>query len=82
MVVFMNPDDAAAASLGAGSIVSITSHHDQVKRTMQGFTVVPYRIPRGCVATYYPETNPLIPVAHVAEGSNTPAYKSVVVTLE
>ena len=44
--------------------------------------MVPYRIPLGCVATYYPETNPLIPVQHVADGSNTPAYKSVVVSLQ
>jgi molybdopterin-dependent oxidoreductase alpha subunit len=81
MVVFMNPEDAKAAGLGEGSNVSITSHHGDTTRTMQGFSVVPYRIPRGCVATYYPETNPLIPIELVAVGSNTPAYKSVVVTL-
>jgi len=81
MVVFMNAADARAAKLDAGSRVSITSHYGDELRTMEGFTVVPYRIPRGCVATYYPETNPLIPIAHVADGSNTPAYKSVVVSL-
>jgi molybdopterin-dependent oxidoreductase alpha subunit len=82
LVVFMNPEDAQQAGLTAGSKVSITSHHGGTTRTMQGFSVVPYRIPRGCLATYYPETNPLIPVQHVADGSNTPAYKSVVVSLQ
>jgi anaerobic selenocysteine-containing dehydrogenase len=80
-VVFVNAEDAAAKGLDAGALVAITSHFGEETRTMEGFEVVPYNIPRGCVATYYPETNPLIPVKHVAEGSNTPAYKSVVVSL-
>ena len=62
--------------------MKITSHHGGAERSMQGFRIVPFNIPLGCVATYYPETNPLIPVTHVAEGSNTPAYKSVVVSLK
>ena len=81
MVVFMHPDDAGQAGLAEGDRVTLTSHHDGATRTMEGFSVVPYPIPLGCVATYYPETNPLIPVQHVATGSNTPAYKSVVVSV-
>jgi molybdopterin-dependent oxidoreductase alpha subunit len=80
-VVFMHPSDIATANLDDDARVDITSHHEGTTRTMQGFRVVPYNIPLGCVATYYPETNPLIPVKHVADGSNTPAYKSVVVSL-
>ena len=38
-------------------------------------------LPRGCAATYFPETNVLVPARHVAHTSNTPASKSVVVTL-
>jgi molybdopterin-dependent oxidoreductase alpha subunit len=82
LVVFMHPADIDKAGLQQGSTVAITSHHGDTTRTLRGFTVVPYQIPLGCVATYYPETNPLIPVQHVADGSNTPAYKSVVVSLE
>jgi len=82
MVVFMNETDMAEQGLAAGDEVGITSYHNGQVRHMSGFTVVPYRIPLGCVATYYPETNPLIPVDHVAEVSNTPAYKSVEVSLE
>ncbi len=82
-VVFMHPQDIAAATgLAADVQVDITSHHEGATRSMRGFTIVPFNIPMGCVATYYPETNPLIPVKHVADGSNTPAYKSVVVSLK
>jgi hypothetical protein len=42
---------------------------------------VPYRIPRRCAATYFPETNVLVPVRSVADKSNTPASKSVVISV-
>ena len=41
-----------------------------------------YHIPRGCAATYFPEANVLVPIDSVAERSNTPASKSVVITVE
>ena len=34
------------------------------------------------VHVYTPEANPLVPLDHTADGSNTPAYKSVIVRLE
>jgi molybdopterin-dependent oxidoreductase alpha subunit len=80
-IVFMHPVDIAEAGLREGQSVTITSHYGDEERTMTAFKIVPFAIPLGCVATYYPETNPLIPVQHVADGSNTPAYKSVVVSL-
>jgi molybdopterin-dependent oxidoreductase alpha subunit len=80
-VVFMNPADMVDAEFAAGTRVTITSHHGGTDRSIDDFRVVPFQIPLGCVAAYYPETNPLIPVQHVADGSNTPAYKSVVVSL-
>jgi hypothetical protein len=43
--------------------------------------VVPYSIPRQCAATYFPETNVLVPLRSVADKSNTPASKSVVISL-
>jgi len=46
-----------------------------------GFRVVPYDLPRGCAAAYYPEANPLVPVDSVAEKSRTPTYKSIVISL-
>ena len=43
--------------------------------------LTPYPIPRTCVATYFPEDNVLIPIDSVADKSNTPTSKSVVVTV-
>ena len=80
-VVFLNKDDIAERSLCAGQRVDITSHFRGQERTARGFLVVEYDIPRGCAAAYFPETNVLVPVESVAEGSNQPASKSVVVTL-
>ena len=44
------------------------------------FVAVPYEIPRRCVATYFPETNVLVPIGSVALRSNTPTSKAVVVS--
>jgi molybdopterin-dependent oxidoreductase alpha subunit len=81
-VVLMNADDARDRGLGAGDVVDIVSHFDDGVRTAKRFAVVPYAIPRGCCATYFPEANVLVPLGSVARKSNTPASKSVVVTLE
>jgi hypothetical protein len=42
---------------------------------------VSYEIPRGCLASYFPETNVLVPIDSFAEGSHTPTSKSVIVSL-
>jgi molybdopterin-dependent oxidoreductase alpha subunit len=80
-VVFMNEDDAKEAGLDADSRVDVTSTFEGVTRAVHGFRVVPYRIPRRCLAAYFPEANPLVPLESFAEGSRTPAYKSIVVTV-
>lgn len=79
-VVFMNPADLAAAGLAPDDRVSVSSA-DAGERCINNLRVVPYNIPAGCVAMYYPEANPLVPLAAVAAGSNTPAYKSVPVRI-
>ena len=80
-VVLVNADDAHARGLRAGDVVDLTSHFVDGERTARRFFVVPYAIPRGCCATYFPEANVLVPLGSVARGSNTPASKSVVVTI-
>ena len=42
---------------------------------------MPYDIPAGCIASYYPETNPLVPLRSVALGAGTPTSKSIPVRL-
>jgi anaerobic selenocysteine-containing dehydrogenase len=81
-VVFVHPDDAAAAGLAAGERVDLVSHFRGETRRVQGFRIVPYDLPRGCAATYFPEANPLVPVDSIAAGSETPTYKSIEVSLE
>jgi molybdopterin-dependent oxidoreductase alpha subunit len=80
-VVFMHREDIKQQGLSANQWVDLTSHFDGEKRTAQRFMVVPYEIPRGCCATYFPECNALVPLRHVADGSNQPASKSVVITI-
>jgi molybdopterin-dependent oxidoreductase alpha subunit len=80
-VVFLNPEDASEAGLVAGQLVDLVSHFEGEERIGREFRVVPYSIPRRCAATYFPEANVLVPVRHVAEKSNTPASKSVVISL-
>jgi molybdopterin-dependent oxidoreductase alpha subunit len=80
-VVLMNADDARDRGLTSGDRVDITSHFTDGQRTTRRFTVVTYAIPRGCCATYFPEANVLVPLGSVARVSNTPASKSVVVSV-
>jgi hypothetical protein len=54
-----------------------TAVDDGVTRQVSGLRVVPYNIPEGCCAAYYPECNPLIPVWHHADKSKVPAAKSI-----
>ncbi len=80
-VVFLNAEDISAAGLRGGQHVNLMSWNEGVERHADGFVVVPYEIPRRCAATYFPECNVLIPVDSYAEGSMTPASKSVVIRL-
>jgi anaerobic selenocysteine-containing dehydrogenase len=81
-VVFLHPDDITALGFAEGDLVDIVSEwEDGSEREVPSFRVVGYDQPRGCAAAYYPETNPLVPLEHTAEGSNQPAYKSVIVRL-
>ena len=81
-VIFMNADDMRDRNIAENQLVDIVSHFGSERRRAAKFKVVPYEIPRGCAAAYYPETNVLVPVASVAVGSNQPASKSIPITLE
>ena len=80
-VVFMHEDDIRAAGLMQGQWVDLTNRFCGVERVAASFMVAPYRISRGCVATYFPEANVLVPIDSVAAKSNTPTSKYVVVTI-
>jgi len=83
-VVLVHPDDLKERGWKQGDALDITSHFEESGveqlRTARKFLAVPYDIPRGCVATYFPEANVLVPIGSVALKSNTPTSKAVVVT--
>lgn len=81
-VVFMNEKDMKSQGLKKLEVVNIRSNYDDTARVAFNFKVVPYAIPIGDIAAYYPETNVLVPYNHFAERSNTPISKSVIVTVE
>ncbi|KOC90320.1 FdhF/YdeP family oxidoreductase [Winslowiella iniecta] len=81
-VLFIHPDDMAELGLQAGENVDIeTLWNDGIIRKVSGFKLVPYAIPRGNLAAYYPETNPLVPLSSFGDGSGTPTSKSVPVKI-
>lgn len=82
-VVFVSPEDIAELGLSDGQFVDIHGvYEDNVERVMRKLRVVSYPTASGCAAAYYPEANVLVPLESVAEGSNTPASKAVIVRLE
>ncbi len=86
-VVFAHREDVDALGFRDGDLVDLVASWpagesgDGIERVAPGFRVVEYDTPRGTAAAYYPETNALVPLDATAAGSNTPAYKSVVVRL-
>ena len=80
-VVLMNAEDLQQRGLRPQQLVDLTSHFRGETRVARRFVALEYPIPRRCCATYFPEANVLVPLGAVARKSNTPASKSVVVTV-
>ncbi|PQO99485.1 formate dehydrogenase [Massilia phosphatilytica] len=82
-VLFMAGADMARLGLADGDIVTAsTAVDDGVERRVEGLRVVEYGVPAGCVAGYFPECNPLIPLWHYAKESKVPAAKSIAIRVE
>lgn len=78
LVVFMNADDMADRGLANGSVIALETYSDDShRRYVDGLTVVQYAMPRGAIAGYYPELNPLLPLEFHDEISGTPAAKAI-----
>ncbi|MEW7864475.1 FdhF/YdeP family oxidoreductase [Aeromonas diversa] len=77
-VVFMNAEDARRLGLAEEQPVDLEAIcNDGRERKVTGFNVIFYDIPQGNLAAYYPETNPLVPIESIGEGSFTPTSKSI-----
>lgn len=83
MVLFMNIEDRLARGLQKEAQVSLeTISNDGVRRCIEGLTVLDYPMPRGALAGYYPELNPLLPLGYYDRISGTPAAKSIPVRMQ
>jgi len=81
-VVFINAADIRHLGLRDGDWVDLhTAWSDGVERRADRFKLVAYDIPRGNLAAYYPETNPLVPLSSIAIEAGTPTSKSIPVIL-
>ncbi len=80
-VVFMNKEDIAERGLNAGDIVDLHNTHNGIERVARKFLIIDFSIPKGCAATYFPETNVLVPIDSVADKSNTPTSKYIVIKI-
>ncbi|WP_214322589.1 FdhF/YdeP family oxidoreductase [Nonomuraea sediminis] len=81
-LIFMNADDMRERGLNLFDEVDITSvARDGTTRSVYGYKVVPYGIPRGCAAGYMPEMNVLCAIGDYSTQSDQPLMKNVDVTV-
>ncbi|MGG7576788.1 FdhF/YdeP family oxidoreductase [Rhizobium sp. Nf11,1] len=81
-VIFIHPADLKAMNAEPGGRVDVLGEHDDgIERIARDFRFVPYDIPRGSIAGYYPELNVLVPLGSAGEESDTPTSKSIMVSL-
>ena len=80
-VVMMNHKDMKSNGWVQYQEVSIKSNYNGIERSSEGWYLIEYDIPPGNVATYFPESNVLIPLDSVADLSKTPTSKSVIVSI-
>lgn len=81
-VILMNQGDMNRLGFAKEEVVDLYNYHDGIERVARKFLVIPYPIPQGCTATYFPETNVLVPINSVAEKSNTPTSKMIVLQVK
>ena len=81
-VIFMNRKDIIAAGFQHNDIVDIFNYDSNTERQARKFIVIEYEIPERCAATYFPETNVLVPINSTADKSNTPTSKAVIIQVK
>lgn len=82
MLVMMAPADMRAEGLEPDQRIALHSVCDDGHdRMVAGLRVVPYDLPPGCLAGYFPELNPLAPMGRFDLASQTPAYKGIPVRI-
>ncbi|WP_144908009.1 FdhF/YdeP family oxidoreductase [Novosphingobium taihuense] len=82
-VVLVSKAEMARQGLSEGQRVTlVTAMEEERRRAVSGLKVVAYDLPDGCVAGYFPELNPLVPLSLRDSLSDTPASKAIPVRFE
>ncbi len=81
-VVLMNADDMHALGLKEKELVNLVGEYNGVIRRAEKFHALSFSIPKGCTATYFPETNCLVPINSFADESKTPVSKFIEIRIE
>lgn len=80
-IVFLNPQDMEDLGIKPTRPVDLTSHWKETTVTAPAFQAIPYDIPRGHAAAYFPEANALVPLDSTAHISNTPSSKGIEISI-
>ena len=81
-VLLVSAIDIIRLGFAEGQLVDVHGvAPDGIERCVRGLRLVAYDVPPGCIGGYYPECNPLLPLAHHAKESMVPAGKSIAVKL-
>ncbi len=80
-IVFVNPDDLKDRNIKPLQAIDLVSHWEDGEREAKAFLAIPYDMPRGLAAAYFPEANALVPAGSVAIGSNTPTSKAIEISI-
>ena len=80
-ILMMNSIDMLDRNWKTRQRIDITSHFEGQTRVSQSWLVIPYDIPSGNIAAYFPEANELVPLNSTAELSNTPTSKWIICSL-
>lgn len=80
-IVLMNANDMIDRGWKSRHLVDIVSHFEDGERRSGGWQLIAYDIPRGNIATYFPEANVLVPLNSTADKSNTPTSKWIICSL-
>lgn len=81
MIIFLNPEDMKDRNIKPLQELRITSHWEDGERHAEGFKAIPYQMPKGAAAAYFPEANVLVPINSTADISNTPTSKGIEISL-
>ncbi len=81
MIIFLNPEDMQSRSIKPLTPLRVTSHWHEQTRSLDGLKAIPYDMPPGTAAAYFPEANVLIPIDSTADISNTPTSKSIEISI-